>query len=141
LIVGGKDDSDLANRLQLELGNSAVTFAGETTLRQTASLLSHVRLIVANDSGPMHLAAAAGVAVLEISCHPVGGDPKHAHSPVRFHPWTTEYAVAQPNNALLPCDSHCEWHEPHCILGVSVNSVHEMAQKLLRQRFGDDDIG
>ena len=37
------------------LGTAAVSFAGEMMLRQTGALLEHVPLIVANDSGPMHL--------------------------------------------------------------------------------------
>jgi hypothetical protein len=84
----------------------------------------------------MHLAAAGGAAVLEISCHPTSGDPLHLNSPVRFHPWVEEYAVLQPPQAAEPCTSSCECHEAHCILGVSVEVVQEAARTLLARRLG-----
>jgi len=134
LIVGGPEDRELAFRLQQKLGAAAFSFAGETTLRQTAALLEHAQLMVANDSGPMHLAAAAGAAVVEISCHPVGAGQSHPNSPVRFHPWTAEYLALQPEKPSEPCSSACNWYEPHCILGVSVDAVHEAARTLLQRR-------
>jgi ADP-heptose:LPS heptosyltransferase len=130
----GAEDRERALQLQENLGTAAVSFAGEMTLRQTGALLEHVPLVVANDSGPMHLAAAAGAAVVEISCHPISGDPLHSNSPVRFRPWAKEYAVLQPPQPVEPCTRSCEWHEAHCILGVSVEAVREAARKLLARR-------
>jgi heptosyltransferase-2 len=134
LLIGGAEDGDRIYQLKTELGRRAFAFSGETTLRQTCAVLEHVQLAIANDSGPMHLAAAAGAAVIEISCHPADGDPNHDNSPMRFRPWTTDYAVAQPTKSSPPCKSACEWHEPHCILQVSVQSVLEMSNSLLRKR-------
>jgi ADP-heptose:LPS heptosyltransferase len=136
LIIGGPEDHERALQLQANLGTGAVSFAGEMTIRQTAALLEHVPLIVANDSGPMHLAAAAGTAIVDISCHPIFGDPLHSNSPVRFHPWVKEYAVLQPPQAAEPCTTSCEWHEAHCILGISVQAVREAARTLLARRLG-----
>ena len=98
--------------------------------------LSGLVLVVANDSGPMHLAEAAGAAVVEISCHPTGGDSLHSNSPVRFHPWVKEYVVFPPPQAREPCTSSCECHEAHCILGVSVEVVQEAARTLLARGLG-----
>jgi ADP-heptose:LPS heptosyltransferase len=39
---------------------------GETEIEELAYLISHARLIVANDSGPIHLAAALGVPVVAL---------------------------------------------------------------------------
>jgi ADP-heptose:LPS heptosyltransferase len=132
LVVGGPEDRERGLRLQEELGTAAVNFAGDMTLRQTAALLEHTRLVIANDSGPMHLAAAAGVAVVEVSCHPVTGDPNHTNSPLRFHPWAKEFAVVQPLEPYPPCVHGCGLEaEAHCILGVSVDQVWETARALL----------
>jgi heptosyltransferase-2 len=134
LIIGGPGDRERACELQENLGNAAVSFTGEMTLRQIGALLEHVPLVVANDSGPMHLAAAAGAAVVGISCHPTSGDPLHQNSPIRFHPWAEKYIVLQPLQAAEPCTSSCEWHEAHCILGISVEAVREAALTLLAPR-------
>jgi ADP-heptose:LPS heptosyltransferase len=134
VVVGGQEDRERALYLQENLGVAAVSFAGELTLRQTGALLQHVPVVIANDSGPMHLAAAAGAAVVEISCHPIAGDLLHANSPVRFRPWVKEYAVLQPPQAARPCTCSCEWHEAHCILGVSVEAAREAAESVLAVR-------
>jgi heptosyltransferase-2 len=128
VIVGGPGDRERASRLSEALGPRAVSVAGQTTLRQTAALLERTNLVIANDSGPMHLAAAAGVPVVEISCHPADGDPLHANSPRRFHPWASQYGVVQPKHTQSPCTSSCEWHDAHCILGVSVEMVFEVVR-------------
>jgi len=44
----------------------ALNFAGETTLKQLAALLGAAEVVVSNDSGPMHLAAAMGTPVVGI---------------------------------------------------------------------------
>jgi ADP-heptose:LPS heptosyltransferase len=129
--VGGPEDRDRGSRLVRDLGADATSLAGELTLRQTAALFESTRLAITNDSGPMHLAAAAGAAVLEISCHPSTGDPCHRNSPARFHPWAKEYAVLRPSQPSEPCTSGCESAEAHCILGVSVEMAHEAAKGLL----------
>lgn len=129
--VGGPEDRDRGSRLTMELGRDAVNLAGDLTLRQTAALFESTQLAITNDSGPMHLAAAAGTAVLEISCHPSSGDLNHRNSPVRFHPWAKEYAMAQPVEASEPCVSGCESRDAHCILGVSVGMVQQAARRLL----------
>ena len=87
--------------------------------------------MVTNDSEPGgNSAAAAGAAVIEISCHPSSGDPLHYNSPVRFRPWVEKYAVLQPRPVEF-CSSACEWHEAHCILGVSVEAAREAARTLI----------
>jgi heptosyltransferase-2 len=134
LIVGGTEDRDRGARLKEELGSAAVDFTGKTTMRQTAALLRHCTLTIANDCGPMHLAAAAGTAVVEISCHPAGGDPLHYNSPERFAPWCADRVVLQPAHATSPCTTSCEWHEAHCILNITTDQVMEAVRYLLARR-------
>src|SRR5262249_36177549 len=136
LIIGGADDRQRGRQDQERPGTAAGRFSGGRTLRHTAALFKHLNLVVANDSAPMHLAAAAGAAVVEISCHPASGDSFHANSPVRFRPWTKQYAILQPPQATEPCTTSCEWHEAHCILGVSVEAVREAARTLFACRLG-----
>lgn len=68
LIFGGPGDVDLAARLLNEpsmLGcpKPARNLAGATGLRDFCALLKSCALLLTNDSGPMHLAAALGVPV------------------------------------------------------------------------------
>lgn len=63
LILWGKDDKNDAEFIALN-SNDVAKLAPETSLLQMAAIMSKCDLIIANDSGPMHLAAALGVPTL-----------------------------------------------------------------------------
>lgn len=131
-VVGGPEDRHLGGHLQSAIGPAVLDLAGRTTLRETAAVLECCQLAVTADSGPMHLAAAAGSAVVEISCHPRAGDIEHYNSPVRLHPWGGPYAVLQPEHPADGCRDSCESSEPHCILGIQPDQVFEAVRRLVR---------
>ncbi len=58
LITGGPDDVALAESIQRAMRQPAVLVAGQTTVRQLGALLEQVQLVVSNDTGILHLAAA-----------------------------------------------------------------------------------
>ena len=134
VVVGGPEDRPLGDQLEMELGAGVVNAAGRTTLRQAAALLERCRLTLGNDSGPMHLAAAVGCPVVEISWHAKEGDADSTESPARFGPWGVPHAVVRPEQLLAPCRSGCESDKPHCILGVQPKEVIEAAETLLQAR-------
>lgn len=66
LIFGSAAERGLAEQIAGAMTHTPAIVAGETTLRQLLSLMAQCRLMVANDSGPMHLAAALGVPLVAI---------------------------------------------------------------------------
>ena len=89
LCFGGPADRETA----AEIASAAATdngvirnLAGQTTLRELASALSCCRVVLTNDTGPMHVAAAVDTAVVvpfgstspELTGPGFPGDPKHA---------------------------------------------------------------
>jgi heptosyltransferase-2 len=132
VVVGGPEDRHLGGQLESGLRPAVLNLAGRTTLRETAAVLERCQLAVTTDSGPMHLAAAAGGAVVEISCHPRAGDVEHYNSPVRLHPWGTPYAVLQPEHGADGCRDSCESSEPHCILEIQPDQVLQAVRRLVR---------
>lgn len=96
--------------------------AADPDLRVTASVLEQCDAFVGNDSGPAHLAAATGCAVVVVSPHPIGGDANHPNSPARFAPFCKRSIVLQPE-AAVPCQACCSAEDPHCILGVTPAQV------------------
>jgi heptosyltransferase-2 len=134
VVLGGMGEESLGEELQRQLGDMVVNAVGRATLRQTAALLKRCRLYVGNDAGPMHLAAAAGVPVIEISCHPPDGSPLHVNSPGRFGPWRVPHVVLRPETARDACSEGCTSHEAHCILAITVEQVIEaVAKEVSRQ--------
>jgi len=134
LIVGGSGEEALGRELQQELSDAVINTVGQTTLRQTAALLKHCQLFIGNDAGPMHIAAAVGIPIIELSCHPKSGSPLSANSPKRFGPWSKKHTIIQPEIPISPCVQECISDHPHCILGIMVEQVKQaVAEQLLRQ--------
>jgi len=131
LVVGSQGEEGLANELRKQLKGAMIDTVGQTTLRQAAAILKRCHLYVGNDSGLMHLAAAAGVSVVEISCHPKNGLPSHPNSYRRFGPWRVPHRIMQPEKAIPPCLDACMAKEAHCICDVTVEQVKEAIAYML----------
>lgn len=65
-IIGGPDDLERAERLAAALPHHSANLAGKTSLGRLASVIRHGDMLVTNDSGPMHIAAALDVPVVAI---------------------------------------------------------------------------
>jgi heptosyltransferase-2 len=79
-IVGGPAERPLSEAIAAQLRVPARVLAGETTLSSLVGVLSKLRLLLTNDSGPMHLAAALGTPLVAVfgstdasETAPVGG--------------------------------------------------------------------
>ena len=123
VVVGGPGDEGLGEHLSRRIGDEVIDLTNRATIRETAAVLAHCSLFCGNDSGPMHLAAAVGVPIVEISCHPLLGDELHPNSPNRFGPWGVPRRVVQPDRPKDGCAAGCRVESPHCILNVRVDSV------------------
>jgi heptosyltransferase-2 len=88
LIFGGKGDQKLAGRIAGEIRNPKSEIrnvSGQTTLRELMALLKLCRVLLTNDTGPMHVAAALGTPVVvpfgstspELTGPGDPGDPRH----------------------------------------------------------------
>jgi lipopolysaccharide heptosyltransferase I len=60
VFVGGPDEAPLAEAVRAALAGPARNFSGRTSLPQLAGLLDRADVMLANDTGPLHLAAALG---------------------------------------------------------------------------------
>jgi heptosyltransferase-2 len=130
VLIGGPNDSGTLRMLSESIAGIPL-WAHVVGLRQVVAIISGCQLFIGPDSGPMHIAAACGVPVVEISCHPRSGDPGHDNSPVRFGPWGTEKRILQPDAASPYCLRGCTSRTSHCIEGVSVERVVLAAMEIL----------
>ena len=131
VVLGGPGEEALGDELRRRLGSKVVNSIGRTTLRQSAAVLKRCSLFCGNDTGPMHLAAAEGIPVVEVSCHSQGGDVLHMNSPLRFGPWGVPRRIVRPKDPADGCTTGCRAPEPHCILKVQVDSVIAATSSLI----------
>lgn len=66
LFIGGEGDRPLIERIAGEMKTRPLVSAGRTTFRQMGALLKHTKLLISNDSGPLHMGMAAGVPVVAL---------------------------------------------------------------------------
>ncbi len=59
-LVGAGEDAALADAIQTQLKGSCLDLTGQTSLPKLAALLKRADVMIANDTGPLHLAAAIG---------------------------------------------------------------------------------
>jgi ADP-heptose:LPS heptosyltransferase len=65
LILGGNDDREAGQTLKLAVSRDRIlSYPGQLDLLTSYACLKHARLFIGNDSGAMHLAAAAGAPTL-----------------------------------------------------------------------------
>ena len=94
LIFGAEGDSDIANAIEQKLRESCpgerdiVNVAGKTTLMELCELIKFCRLLLTNDTGPMHLAYALGTPLVAVfgSTSPELTGPLGPHSSVVREP-------------------------------------------------------
>ena len=67
ILFGGKTDAAITNQIASQLPTSSshlLNLAGKTNLRELMALLKLCRVVLTNDTGPMHVAAALGTPVV-----------------------------------------------------------------------------
>ncbi|MCD6569583.1 MAG: glycosyltransferase family 9 protein [Deltaproteobacteria bacterium] len=125
VIIGGRKDNEHDQIIRQNIQNNIAFLSGTTTLNETAAILQKCHMYIGSDSGPMHLAAAMGTPVIEISCHPKNSDPNHPNSPIRFGPWKVPHIIIQPEKALLPYTNGCTATTAHCINQITIDQVRK----------------
>lgn len=126
ILLGPPADQDRAQQFLLELKElktRCLNLVGKTNTSESAAYLAHCQYFVGNDSGPVHIAAAAGAAVVVVSCHPQTGRSTSVNAPARFHPWSDRCTVVQPLESAAGCGDECDQVSPHCILHIPITAV------------------
>lgn len=117
VIAGGPGDRALAARIP-----DSLDLTGRTTLRQLVALLERAAVVIANDSGPMHIAAALGRPLVT---------PYGPTSPVRTGPYRRMDAVIRLDIPCSPCFSRRCSHQS-CLRWLTPDAVLREAARQLR---------
>ncbi len=140
VIVGGRAELDDANLLEKNLPPEKVlNLVGKTTLRETEAVVAQADYYVGNDTGVMHMAAAAQIPVLYI-CREAS-DRKDIVPGIfsilrRFYPWQTKSIILQPAHPLDDCATlppiygWCHHREAHCITQIPSHAIIKGFEKL-----------
>lgn len=123
-ILGGRNDVAVCAEVELGLGRKAVNMAGNLSIPGSGGLLKEMDLLIANDSGPAHMAAAIGTPTLMVF---------GATDPTRTGPYGDRHRVVSAKLPCQPCLSRsCRRDGISCLSGVTPEHVAEMAIEMLK---------
>jgi len=133
LIFGSKDEAeycgDIAQMINAELGSAAaMNLAGKLTIVETAAVFDKCDIVVTNDSGLMHVAAARKKKIVAI----FGSTVKE----LGFFPYSTEsIVVEQQNLSCRPCThiglEECPRGHFRCMKEIETNELLTATETLL----------
>jgi len=66
VVFGSSHDAPVTGPIAEQIGHDVHDLAGRTTIGQLAALMARCRVVITNDTGPMHLAGAVGAKVVAI---------------------------------------------------------------------------
>ena len=137
LIISGSQDRDAAEAIAARIKGASLVTGGRYSLRTVAALLSHCRLLVANDSGPLHLGLALKVPTIAL----IGAD-----HPARIGPYQVDWGVSLHKREevcdLEPCLlKKCP--ENRCLTAIEVSEVVKLIKEWWEPRgfLGSEDAG
>ena len=130
-VFGGNADRDSAGHFVEQLRQKDVparSLAGETSLRELCAALKACSVVITNDTGPMHVAAAVGTPVIV----PFGSTSPELTGP--GFPGENGHTVLAGNAPCAPCFRRTCPIDLRCLKDVSVRQVVDAAMAAVRAK-------
>lgn len=116
VVAGSSDDAKLARSIP-----AAYDLTGKTNLRQIVALLERAKLVIGNDTGPMHMAAAMNVPLVA---------PYGPTDPARTGPYGRPKSMIRLDLPCSPCYSRTCSHRS-CLQWLNLEPVLAAAEQQL----------
>ncbi len=127
VLIGGAEDGELCAGILARAGTPGVILAGRTTPGETAAVLQSCRVLVGNDSAPLHLAGAVGTPVVALFGPTVTG--------FGFAPRGPADAVVEVDLPCRPCHVHgsdrCPEGHHRCLGDLAADAVLDRVRGVL----------
>ena len=118
ILVGGPETISISESIKLKLKNPVLDVTGQTTVSQLASLLKRCHLLISNDSGPVHVAAAVNTPVISIF-----GRNQAGLSPTRWRPLGPKDIVLHREVGCEVCLAHNCQIDFKCLTAITPDDV------------------
>jgi len=126
VLIAGDADRAYAQDVARMMRSPALNMAGQLSLGELAALLARCRLLISNDSGPVHIAAAVGTPVVDIF-----GRNQAGLSPQRWGPLGEGHVVLHKEVGCVTCLAHRCDIEFLCLTSLSTEEVYQAAVAVL----------
>ncbi|MFH1198781.1 MAG: lipopolysaccharide heptosyltransferase II [Candidatus Omnitrophota bacterium] len=126
VIVAGSKDMARAKNVAKIIGQPVSNFAGRISVSQLASLLKRCKLLISNDSGPVHIACAVGTPVISIF-----GRAQMGLSPKRWGPVGENAKILHKPVGCIECLAHNCVKDFACLKAITVEDVLSAADSII----------
>ncbi len=124
LLVGGPGETQIGTDIEGAMRSHSLNMIGKTTVREMMALLSRMELVVTNDSGPMHVAAAFDRPVVALF-----GPTDHTTT----SPLCSNFRIVRKEIECAPClERRCPKEHHRCMDEIGVEDVLGAVGSLLK---------
>ncbi len=122
VLIGSKDEIDVADKVARLCRITPINLAGETGLAEAVAVLSNIDLLISNDMGLAHVAAAVGTQTLVIF---------GPTNPETTRPFSDNAAVIRKDVNCSPCMLRDCPIDHRCMAWIKVEQIFEAAVNVL----------
>jgi heptosyltransferase-2/heptosyltransferase-3 len=121
IFVGSLGDLSLVEEIVGLMKTKPVIVTGKTSLQELAALLARCDLVISNDSGPVHVAAAVGTPTITIF---------GPSDDVKYRPLGDKHKIVKAQIDCRPCGKHrCPLGHHRCMTEVKVDAIIQEINK------------
>jgi heptosyltransferase II len=121
IFFGTPGEKEISARIRTQMKSRAISLVGETSMRELAAMFASCSVFIGNDSGAMHVAAAAGLPVIGI----FGSTDSEGTAPV-----TQQFTLIQEPVSCSPCFLRRCPVDHRCMTRIGVDSVFAAAMRI-----------
>jgi ADP-heptose:LPS heptosyltransferase len=130
VFIGAKSERESVREIISNIHCQGIAdLVGKLTISQLAYFFENAKLVIANDSGPLHLAVAMGTPTVSFF---------GPETPLIYGPRGEHHTVFFKNTDCSPCMNvhnrksvQCYWRTPACMEAITVDEVYAVVQAKL----------
>lgn len=125
-LFGSEKDASITAEIQEKTGGQCLDLSGKTSLIEVVDLMALVTVVVTNDSGLMHIAAAVGIPLIAVY-----GSSDPGHTP----PLSNRARIERLDLDCSPCfKRECPLGHTHCLNELKPELILDACSRLVNSR-------
>lgn len=125
VFTGGREEVELVESIRRGMAAPSESLAGRLDLDELSALIARAPVLISNNTGPAHIAAAVGTPVVDL----------YALTNLQHMPWKVPSRVLYHDVPCKPCyRSVCPMGHHDCLRLVTPESIVGAARELLEER-------
>jgi lipopolysaccharide heptosyltransferase III len=129
VLIGAKEESGWAQAASRNWRGPRLNLCGELTVRESAAVMEHATLFLGHDSGPLHVAAAAGLTCVAVF--------SARNEPRVWFPYGTRHRVIYHRTPCHGCGLEvCTRFQKQCISSIAPEEVLDAVLEVLSAKPG-----